>query len=149
MSCFKSWYGMNIPMHTSRNACNFSVVVLHLHRFCTLRILFTCLFQLLLQTSHYHSRHTAYNVMPNQFAQPVYKLNFSQKLLFRIQILTLICKLIQQFMYPTTKFGFNVLQPKGSWIFPIIFGVSSTLENLYMQAKGGCYNISILRLSKA
>jgi hypothetical protein len=39
--------------------------------------------------------------------------------------------------------------PNHSSLYPISFALSSTLENLNIQPKGGYYNASILGLSKA
>jgi hypothetical protein len=39
--------------------------------------------------------------------------------------------------------------PDRSSLYPISFALSSTLENLNIQPKGGYYNTSILGLSKA
>jgi len=39
--------------------------------------------------------------------------------------------------------------PNRSSLYPISFALSSTLENLNIQPKGGYYNTSILGLSKA
>jgi hypothetical protein len=58
-------------MHASKNVYNFFVTILHLHRFYTLYILITYLFQLLLYIFGYHSKHIAYSVFPNQFTQHI------------------------------------------------------------------------------
>ncbi len=43
----------------------------------------------------------------------------------------------------------QVVSNRSSFLHPIFLTLSSTLQNLYVHAKGGDYNISILRMFEA